>query len=94
MRVLLLPAIAMILGAPSLRPRADVQPMADMPVVNPEPERSDCPETPMSLARKQGQRLQGQPLNELPDAMLFGAVDRRVDGCSAPLVLSRQPAER
>ena len=48
----------------------------------------------MSLARKQGQRLQGQPLNELPDAMLFGAVDRRVDGCSAPLVLSRQPAER
>ena len=61
---------------------------ADMPVMNPESELARCPETPMSLARKMGKRpSHAVPLTELPSAQLFLAVDRRVDGCSAPIVV-------
>jgi hypothetical protein len=48
----------------------------------------------MSLARKQGKNPRARPLTELPDALLFAAVDRRVDQCPAPLVLSRLPQGR
>lgn len=91
MRVLLLPIAALALGAPAAPP---AQPLADMPVVNPQPDRIGCPETPMSLARKQGENPRARPLDELPDAMMFAAVDRRIDNCPAPLILSRQPSER
>lgn len=91
MRVLLLPFAAIGLGAPAEPP---ARPAANMPMVNPQPDRPGCPETPMSLARKQGENPGAQTLDKLPDAMMFAAVDRRIDGCPAPLVLSRQPAER
>ncbi|HVF83614.1 MAG TPA: hypothetical protein VM913_05535 [Sphingomicrobium sp.] len=91
MRLLLLPTAALLLGA-STQPT--VRPLADMPIVNPHPDAAGCPETPMSLARKQGENPRVQQLDELPDAMMFAAVDRRIDACPAPLVLSRQPAER
>ena len=91
MRMLLLPLAALVLGAPTAPP---AQPLADMPVVNPLDQADNCPETPMSLARKQGATPGARPLDELPDAMMFAAVDRRIDNCPAPLILSRQPAER
>ena len=63
------------------------QPAGNMPVMNPAPQSSVCPETPMSVARKQGDRLRGIPLNKLPPAQTFMAVDRRIDGCPAPLTM-------
>ncbi|MFL6728300.1 MAG: hypothetical protein ACJ8D6_04520 [Sphingomicrobium sp.] len=65
---------------------ASAQPARDMPVVNPLPESKFCPETPMSFARKMGRRPPNAiPLNRLPPAMTFMAVDRRIGGCPAPL---------
>ena len=67
---------------------ASPQIAADMPVLNPDSESAGCPETPMSLARKLGKRpSRAVPLTELPPAQMFLAVDRRVDGCSAPIVV-------
>ena len=61
----------------------------DMPVVNPTPERALCPETPMSYARKMGKRSpKAIPLTKLPPAQTFMAVDRRIDGCEAPLTMT------
>ena len=66
------------------------QPARDMPVLNPLSEPSFCPETPMSLARKMGKRPpKAIPLNQLPPAQTFMAVDRRVGGCPAPLTMTR-----
>ena len=71
---------AALLGA-----SAAAQPARDMPVFDPAFAGKQCPETPMSLARKQGQPPRAIPLNELPPAHTFMAVDRRIGGCSAPL---------
>jgi hypothetical protein len=76
---------------------AAAQPARDMPVINPSPERALCPETPMSVARKMGRRPpQAIPLNKLPPAQTFMAVDRRIDNCPAPLTMSdyRNPRRR
>jgi hypothetical protein len=67
------------------------QPAADMPVVNPQQPPVNCPETHMSFARKQAERPRAIPLNRLPRAEMFAAVDRRIDRCPAPLILSRIP---
>ena len=77
--------LLLLLAAASALP----QPAREMPVINPLPERSQCPETPMSLARKMGtKRPQAIPLSKLPPAQTFMAVDRRIDNCPAPLTLS------
>lgn len=69
---------------------AAAQPARDMPVVDPLPQRLLCPETPMSLARKMGKRApKAIPLTKLPPAQTFMAVDRRIDGCPAPLTMTR-----
>ena len=68
---------------------ASAEPARDMPVVNPAPQGALCPETPMSLARKMGKRSRAFPLSRLPPAKTFMAVDRRIDGCPAPLTMSR-----
>jgi hypothetical protein len=61
---------------------------ADMPLINPASQAKQCPETPMSLARKLGrQKPQAIPLNRLPPAQTFMAVDRRIAGCPAPLTM-------
>jgi hypothetical protein len=73
-----------LLGA---APLAAVRPAAPMPVQNPYADES-CPETPMSLARRQGSRPEPRRLGDLPPAQSFAAVDRRVDGCAAPMLLS------
>lgn len=68
---------------------AAAQPARDMPVVDPLPQGLLCPETPMSLARKMGKRPpKAIPLNRLPQAQAFMALDRRVDGCPVPLTMS------
>ena len=55
-------------------------------VIDPFQENALCPETPMSVARKLGKRPPNAiPLGKLPPALTFMAVDRRVDGCPAPL---------
>ena len=66
---------------------AQAQPARNTPVINPTPQADVCPETPMSVARKQGQRLRGVPLNKLPPAQTLMAVDRRINGCPAPLTM-------
>ena len=64
------------------------EPARDMPVFDPAPSSSQCPETPMSLARKMGKRPpRAIPLNKLPPAQTFMAVDRRIGGCEAPLTM-------
>jgi hypothetical protein len=64
------------------------QTAGDIPVINPIAEAKSCPETPMSLARKMGRTSpRAIPLAELPPAQAFMAVDRRVDGCPAPLTM-------
>ncbi|WP_294171373.1 hypothetical protein [uncultured Sphingomonas sp.] len=93
MRTLLLPFAAVALGAPA-EPIVAPTPVTNMPVVNPLQQPADCPETPMSLARKQAERPQAIPLDQLPEANMFAAVDRRIGGCPAPLVLSAEPLGR
>jgi hypothetical protein len=75
---------------------AAAQPARDMPVIDPAPAGKQCPETPMSLARKQGKRPHAIPLNQLPPAETFMAVDRRIGGCPAPLTMIeyRNPRRR
>lgn len=76
---------------------ASAEPARDMPVVNPAPQGALCPETPMSLARKMGKRPpKAIPLNKLPPAQTFMAVDRRVDGCPTPMTMTeyRRAARR
>ena len=76
---------------------AAAQPVRDMPVINPAPQRALCPETPMSVARKMGKRPpEAVPLTRLPPAQTFMAVDRRIDNCPAPLTMSdyRNPPRR
>ncbi|WP_114227358.1 MULTISPECIES: hypothetical protein [Sphingomonas] len=70
-------------------PPVPVNRTASMPVSNPYAASKGCPETPMSLARKQADKPQLKRLNKLPSASAFAAVDRRVGGCPAPLTLTR-----
>ena len=73
------------------------EPARDMPGYDPVATHSQCPETPMSLARKIGkQPPKAIPLNKLPPAQTFMAVDRRINGCEAPLTMIeyRNPGRR
>jgi hypothetical protein len=79
----------MLLSALLMAAAASAIPTRDMPVLNPLQQEAQCPETPMSVARKMGQRPPNAiPLNRLPPAMAFMAVDRRIGGCPAPLTAS------
>jgi hypothetical protein len=84
MRAFLILAALPLLGA---APATPVRPAAPMPVQNPYAD-DRCPETPMSLARKQGDRLGARKLGDLPPAQTFMAVDRRVGGCAVPMLMS------
>ncbi|WP_300973379.1 hypothetical protein [Sphingomonas sp. LHG3406-1] len=81
MRVLVVLATTALLGAAP----ASVQRAAPMPVQSPYADER-CPDTAMSLARKQGANPRARNLAELPPAQTFMAVDRRVDGCPMPLL--------
>ncbi len=84
MRTILCLAALPLLGA---APPAAVHKAAPTPVSNPYADER-CPETPMSLARKQGRDLMARKLTELPPAQSFAAVDRRIAGCPAPMLLT------
>ena len=77
--MLLLAAAALFAAPVPVGPARDI-------VIDPFHENALCPETPMSVARKLGKRPPNAiPLSKLPPALAFMAVDRRVDGCPAPL---------
>ena len=79
----------MLLFTVVLMSAAAYEPARDMTVLNPTPESALCPETPMSYARKMGKRSpKAIPLTKLPPARTFMAVDRRIDGCEAPLTMT------
>jgi hypothetical protein len=82
--IAILAALPLLGAAP---PAAVIEPAAPTPVQNPYAEER-CPETPMSLARKRGDREGARRLGDLPPAQAFAAVDRRVDGCAAPMLLA------
>jgi hypothetical protein len=84
MRAYVILAALPLLGAAQPAP---VQPAAPLLVSNPYADER-CPETPMSLARKQVERPIVRQLGELPPAQAFAAVDRRVGGCPVPMTLS------
>jgi hypothetical protein len=83
MRALVILAALPLFGATQ---QSIVRPAAPMPVQNPYADER-CPETPMSLARKQGERPTPRNLADLPPAQTFAAVDRRIDGCAAPMLM-------
>jgi len=59
----------------------------EMPVLNPNaPVGKACAPTSRSEAARRGGRLGIQRLNELPAADMYVAVDRRVEGCMAPII--------
>jgi hypothetical protein len=91
MRLVLGLAAITLLGA-ALPPVRQPQPAAPMPLLNPQQEQAGCPDTPMSVARRQGERLRADPLNRLPPAQSFAAVDRRIAGCPAPMLLGEARA--
>jgi hypothetical protein len=63
------------------------KPAGDMPVLNPNaPIGKACPPTSRYEAARRGARLGAHKLNELPAADMYMAVDRRVDGCQAPII--------
>lgn len=67
-----------------------VQPQRDIPAIDPVSKETRCPETPMSMARKLGGRPpRAIPLNQLPPAQTFMAVDRQIDRCPAPLTMTQ-----
>jgi hypothetical protein len=84
MRPIVILAALPLFGA---APPAAVQPAAPMQAQDPYAAVRDCPETPMSLARKQGGKPKAQRLGELPGGIAFMAVDRRVGGCAAPMLM-------
>jgi hypothetical protein len=88
--VLGLAAVTLLGAAPA--PERQPQPTAPMPWLNPQQEQTGCPETPMSIARRQGERLGADPLGRLPPAQSFAAVDRRIAGCPAPMLLGEARA--
>lgn len=88
MRLMLLLAAAPLFGA---APPVATQPAAPMPVQNPYADER-CPETPMSLARRQGATPDVRKLGELPPAQAFATVDRRIANCPAPMLLGEARA--
>lgn len=93
MRAFVILAAMPLLGAAPIAPAIPVRPAAPMPVQSPYADER-CPETPMSLARKQGERLGPRKLGDLPPAQTFMAVDRRVGGCAAPMLMSEARSAR
>ena len=94
MRVLLILPAALCLGSapPPPEPPDAAARAWSMPAFAAEP--PGCPDTPMSLARKQREKPLLRRLDELPDAQAFAAVDRRAGGCPAPMSLNEARAAR
>ena len=87
MRLLLVAPLVLAVGA-SGSSAADLSPVGDMPVINPNPDSGRCPPISRYEAMKRGDH-QEMPrlLNELPAADLYKAVYRKVGGCVAPIIV-------
>ena len=55
---------------------------------------SICPKTTSHVARGSERSLQPQRLTDLPDANVYSAVYRRVDGCEVPIVVKYRVSGR
>ena len=88
MRLILALAALPLIGAAPAPVERPARPGWPTPVFDPHPNGMRCPDTPMSLARQRAERPQLRRLDELPDAQAFAAVDRRIDNCPAPMLLS------
>lgn len=88
MRLLFLAAAVILAsGAGAAAPRALPPAARDIPVTNPNTSvRSDCPPTSRYEAARRGGPLKATPLTELPDADMYVAVYRRIDGCVVPII--------
>ena len=86
MMLKMLLAASVAASTPALSP----EPIASMPLLDPWKAEAGCSETPMSLARKSAERPSLRRLNQLPPAQAFAAVDRRVERCPAPMLMSEQ----
>jgi hypothetical protein len=83
MRLLFLASAAILAtGAGAAAPPKQPQPLPDPNGAD----RSGCPPTSRYEAARRGGRLQATPLSELPDADMYKAVYRRIDGCVAPII--------
>jgi hypothetical protein len=86
MRWYLLAAAVLVSGAGAAS--AAPQPVADMPVVNPNsPSSAQCPPISRYEAMKRGEKLGLKNLGELPGADMYKAVYRKVGGCVAPIIV-------
>jgi hypothetical protein len=82
---MLLVTIALLGASAAAEP---VQPIRDMPVVNPrESEPGTCPAISRYEASGRNKKPKAQKLNELPDADMYNAVYRRIGGCEVPIVV-------
>lgn len=67
---------------------APVQPVRDMPLINPNAGRpATCPATSRYEAARRGGTPKARKLGELPDADMYRAVYRRIGHCVAPVVV-------
>jgi hypothetical protein len=84
MRLLLVAPL--VLAAASASSAADLSPVRDMPVLNPNPNAEHCPPISRYEAARRGGKLKPDLLNQLPTADLYKAVYRRIGGCVAPVI--------
>ena len=87
----LLPLVLSLAGLTAAPAQPQVRNAAATPVVSPYAPSARCPETAMSLARKKAEKPRLRRLDKLPDAGVFAAVDHRVHGCPAPVLLRATP---
>jgi hypothetical protein len=87
MRLLFLITLAIGMSA-SGATAAGFAPLRDMPVFNPnDGSPKACPPTSRYEAARRGKAVRPQKLNELPAGDLYLAVDRRIGGCPAPIIV-------
>ena len=79
-------ALAIAISTPAFA--AQPFPTRDMPVLDPTAgSPKSCPPTSRYEASRRGARLGMHNLNDLPAADLYKAVDRRIGGCNAPIIV-------
>ena len=85
-----LPVLLLALAGTAPAASAGPAPAGDMPVVRPGPPQGDakeCPPTSRHHATRGKQRLNAQPLDELPVGDMYAAVYRRIGRCEAPVIV-------
>ena len=87
MRLLFLTVVAMGVSG-SAASAAHFSPLRDMPIFNPtDGSPRSCPPTSRYEAARRGKTIGALNLNQLPAGDLYLAVDRRIGGCPAPIIV-------